>query len=213
MEHYLFRRIAEIYIIETHIAPQLRICYAAVIIALLPCPYMSTLLAFAETAVLIFSGVDESYLSIITFRFFVKQRKDTVSSCQTHYDHVYLVGYLAYRSCKLFCHVQERYDDAYAERHSGDAYIRHIRKQERSSYQRNDYIHYISYVAQKRHEDVCKTVAVSCIIKYLAVYSVKIFSCLVLMAEHLDDLLPGHHFFHKSLSLCQCNLLPQEECG
>ena len=49
--------------------------------------------------------------------------------------------------------------------------------------------------------------------KDLAIHFVKAGLGIFLMAEYLDNLLTGHHLFHKGFSLSQSDLLAQEVFG
>ena len=161
-------------------------------------------------AVSILLGVYQSDIPLIRLRLLVQQSKDAVRTRKAHDHHVYLVGHLADGAGKLFCHVQERYHDADAECHAGNADIGYICQQQCTAYQGYYYIHYVADIAQQRHQNVGKAVAVAGIEEDLAVYFIKVGFGLLLMAEHLDHLLASHHLFHKCLGLSQRNLLAQE---
>ena len=86
-------------------------------------------------------------------------------------------------------------------------------QQQRAAHQRHDHIHHVADVAQQRHQDVGKAVAVAGVEEDLVVDLVKVLLGAFLVAEDLDDLLAGHHFLHKGLGLGQRDLLAQEVLG
>ena len=77
----------------------------------------------------------------------------------------------------------------------------------------DDDVHDVADVAQQRHKDVGKTVAVAGVVENLAVDLVKVRLGGFLVAEDLDDLLTGHHLFHKGFGIGDGDLLAQEELG
>ena len=152
-------------------------------------------------------------IALVGFRLLVQQGEDAVGACQAHDDHVHLVGHLADGAGKLLCHVQERHHNADAERHAGDADVGCAGQQQSAAYQGHHNVHDVADVTQQRHQNVGKAVAVAGIEKDLAVYLIKIRLGAILMAEHLDDLLTGHHLLHKGFGIGDGDLLAQEIFG
>ena len=209
----LFRGVAEVDVIETHVALELGVGQGAVVVRMFPGPDVGALLALGQGAVRIFLGVDQGDIAVVGLRLLVQQSKDAVRTGRTHDDHVDLVGHLADCTGKLTGHVQERNDDADAEGHAGNADVGHIGQQQRAADQCDNDIHDVADVAQQRHQDVGKAVAVAGVEEDLVIYFVKICSGFVLVAEDLDDLLSGHHLLHEGFGFGQRNLLAQEVFG
>ena len=130
VQHGLFRRIAEVHVEEPHVAHQLGIGGGAVVVRVLPRPDLRALLALGQAAVRGFLGVDERDVAFVRFGLLVQQREDAVRAREAHDDHVHLIGDLADGAGELLGHVQKRHHDADAERHAGEADVRHVRQQQ-----------------------------------------------------------------------------------
>ena len=148
VQYSLFRCVPEVDVIKADIALQFGICDSAVMMGMFPCPDIGAFVCFADAAIGIFSGVNQCHISFIRFRLFVKERQNTVRTCQAHDDHIDLIGDLPNSTGKLLCHVQKRHDNADAERHTGDADIGNIGEHQCATDQGDHNIHHIADVAE-----------------------------------------------------------------
>ena len=213
MQHCLLRRITEIDIKEAHVALQAGVCYGAVMVRMLPGPNVRALGALRQAAVRIFMRVYQCNIALVRLFLLIQQCQNAVCARQAHNNHIHLVGHLPDGARKLLCHIQERHYDADAESHAGDAEIGRPRQHQCAAHQRHHHIHDVAHIAQQRHQDIGKTVTVAGIEKDFSVHFVEVCPGGVLMAKHLDNLLPGHHLLHKSFRLSNGDLLAQKILG
>ena len=213
MEDNLFRRVAEVHVIEPHVAGQPGVGDGAVVVGMLPGPDHGALGALGQGAVGVLLGVDQGHVAIVGFGLFIQQGEDPVGAGQTHDDHVDLVGHLADRAGELLGHIQERHHDADTESHAGEADVGGAGQQQGTAHQCHDHVHHVADIAQQRHENVGETVAVAGVEEDFVVDFVKVGLGSFLVAEDLNDLLAGHHFLHERLGVGQSDLLAQEIGG
>ena len=106
MEDHLFLIIAKGHILKPHIARKLRIGHTAVAVGMLPGPHTGTLPALGDHSVRILSGIDQSYIAFILFRFFIDQGENTLRACQSHDNGIKLLGHLHKGLGKALCKLQ-----------------------------------------------------------------------------------------------------------
>ena len=84
VEHDLIRVITEIDIIKDYVTFQLDIIHTAVcLMGMFPCPHTGALFGFDDLPVF-FSGADECNITVIYFRLFVEQFKDSLRTGKRH---------------------------------------------------------------------------------------------------------------------------------
>ena len=112
MQYCFFRLISKIHVKHFHFTGKLRICHASVgTVRMFPRPHPGTLLTLCQLPIF-FTGVDQRDIALVRLMCLVDQCKNTLRPCQSHNYRIQLVRHLADVSCKLFGHIQERYDNA-----------------------------------------------------------------------------------------------------
>ena len=111
---------------------------------------------------------------------------------------------------ELLRHVEERHDEADAERKAGNTDVRRVVEQENAAYDRDDDVKHVADIVEDRHEHVRIAVCLFGVGEQRVVDLVKICFRLLLVAENLDDLLAVHQFLHEALGAAERLLLADE---
>ena len=201
MQYVLALDIGKIDVGQAHVAAQGSIGQAAVAVRVLPRPFAGALCCLGQAAVRVFGDVHESDVAVVCLGLLIHQGKDAPRARTCHDDGVYLLGEGIDVAGELLCHIKERNKDADAECHTGNADIRRARQQQHAADQRKHDIEDVTDVADDRAEDAGVGVRFEAVVAELVVYAVEVLNALLLMAEHLDDLLAVHHFLHEALGI------------
>ena len=111
MQHDLLRHIAEVHVIEPHIALHLGIGDRAVAVGVLPRPEIGAPGNFHQLTVL-FLGVDQCHITLVCLRRFVQQLEDSLGAGECHNNGACLLGDLAHRHGEAAAQLEERGDCA-----------------------------------------------------------------------------------------------------
>ena len=211
MQNLLALLVAEIDIHHAHVAAQFGIGEAAVAVRMPPRPVSGALGALCDRAVRRDVRVDEGDIAVVGLGLFRYEREDTLGAGTGHDDGVYLLGELVDVAGELLGHVQERHEDAHAERCTGNADIRDVCQQEHAADKRQSDVQDIADVADDGAEDVRVGVGAEAVVAECVVYLVEARKARIFVAEHLDDLLTVHHLLNIALGLGDGLLLAQEK--
>ena len=200
MQNGFFRRIAKIHPVEAHISGQRHIAHAAIGIVLLPCPVVGFLLAFGHAAVCIQLHIAQLHRALVLLGLFVQQIENTLGARQCHNNAVDLLRHLTNGLVEAAVILQKA--GKAAQRKAADAVDgQHCAR------------HGADHIAQiaKVHVDGAQHIAVAVgfvgTFVQLLVERIKVFNAFLLVAEHLDHLLPFDHFFDIAVQLAQILLL------
>ena len=149
MEDHLFIIITKDHILKPNVARKLCIGHTAVAVGMLPGPHAGTLPALGDHSVRILSGIDQSYIAFILFRFFIDQGENTLRACQSHDNGIKLLGYLHKGLGKALCKLQ--IGSHYTQGNAADPHHR----QEPSQHGRKHKLH-ISDISDHRPHDICE---------------------------------------------------------
>ena len=135
---------------------------------MLPGPHSGSFFAFDNIAVLVFFRIDQCYVSLVFFRFFIDQSKNTLCSGKCHNNGVKLLRHLHKRLCKALCKLQIRCHNS-----QSDPSDSHNRKE--SSKYRDQYKLQVSDVSDYRSHHICKGIRLCSTFKERLVEFVKFF--------------------------------------
>ena len=206
MQNDLIRIIAEVHIVKAHIAAQLRVGRRTILMRMLPRPDTGFIRRLDEAAFVVVACIDERYIAVVDLRFLVHQLKDTLRACERHDDRIELLRNLCHRHGKRFGQLEEGCDHA-----DGDAVADNTGQCECAADYRDQNIQQITDVAHDRHQDVRKGVCIAGRLTQLIIQRVELLPALVLVAEHLDDLLTVYHLLDIAVDLAERGLLCKEE--
>ena len=197
--------------LHAHIAHELRVGNGSVLVGVLPRPCSCALLALNKPAVNLFC-VYKRNIAVVNLRLLVHQLKNSVCTGKSHNNAVDMLGNLADVVRKLSCHIEERYNNCYAESLTGEREVVNIRrKNEKSADESNANIENVADVCHDRHKNIRKAVRLGSLLVKLAVDSVKILAAFRLVVKDLDDLLTAHHFLNEALRFTESLLLANEK--
>ena len=119
MQDGLALLVAEVDIGQPDVALQFGICYRTIFtVRVLPRPSVGALVCLGYASVRRYLRVDEGDVTVVRLRLFVHESEDSLCARHTHDYSVYLLGELVDVSGELLCHIEERNENAYPERHS-----------------------------------------------------------------------------------------------
>ena len=178
-----------------------------------PRPESGPFFALCQSTVFLFLRVYQCHIAVIRFRLLIQKVKDTGRSRKTHNNRVDLLGYLVDVARKLFRHIQKRNDDADPQHLSGKAHVGHVRQKKDSSGYSYDYIEDVAHIIEDGAQRIGVFVGCFRLMEQFFVDPVKIFLCLLFVAEYLDNLLSVHHLLHIAFHISQGFLLADEVTG
>jgi len=206
----LLRRIAEVHIVQAHVALQRRVGHAAVrLVRMAPCPHLGGLLGFRQLAVDVLR-IDQLDVAVIALRLLIEHLEDALGAGDAHDDGVDLRRDLVDVAGELPRHAQKRHDHGDGERQAGDAQIRRFVIDEHAAGDRHRDVDDVADVVEDRHQDVGIAVGQTRGVEQILVDLVKLLLRGVLMVEDLDDLLAVDHLFDVAFGLAGDLLLLDE---
>ena len=217
--------VAEVDIEETNVALNFGISQCAVLMRMLPSPYVGGSLErvfsvmrtlerkcfffryFGETVAFLLA-VNERNVSVVFLRLFVEEFEDTVRTGHRHDDRVHLLGYLRYRHDEGLCQLQERSDNT-----DGDDIGKTAFDREESADESNENVKDVSDVAHDRHQDIREDVRGCRVLAELFVLLVEDVLRAVFVSKYLNDFLSVDHLFDVAVHVTEGRLLLHEEGG
>ena len=187
--------IGEVHIIKAHVARQLGIGEAPVLLGNLPGPQIGALTGFLEGAVLVIGHVDQGDGAVILLGGLIHQVKNPLSTGQSHDHRVELLRDLADWVGQTLGELEEGCDDT-----QGNTAPQAIEGQ-RSAHHGDDHILDVANVDEDGHEDIGVLVGLISAFKQGVIHTVKALLGLLLVAENLDHLLAVDHFFDIAVQI------------
>ena len=227
MKYFLFLGISKIHLVHgdaaqhRHQFESFRTVHVTVLLILthgdtvwnLPCPVTGPLRAFGHSAVF-FRHIYQCYRSVILFRLFIQQLKDTVGTGHGHDHRVKLVGNLGNRVDEVSGQGQEGCDGPQGQyRFPADGQICNTGDAHNTADDRNCHIKNVAQIAHNRHQDVGHGIGIGGCTAQFQVFLIKIRLGLLFMAEDFYDLLAVDHFFDIAVQFAQVFLLLHEEAA
>ena len=203
MQDGLLRHIAEVHVRKGDVTRQLVVGSGAIVVGVLPGPDAGALLGLHEVVLAVVLGVHEGHIALIGLAGLVHHLKDALCTGQRHDDAVGLHGHLTDGHIEAL--VQTEKGHHRAKGHAADTAHSHGGTHQRA--------HGVADVAQlgvDRHHDVGKAVGFVGAVLQLVVQLAETVQRLLLVGEHLDDLLAFHHFFDVAVQFAQIPLLLDE---
>ena len=205
MQNDLLWRIAEVHVMEHHVASELRIGHGAVrLMRMLPRPHAGALLALGQRAVRMLDRVDKGHIALIRLGLLIEQPEHALRTGHGHNDGVQLLADLRDGLVEAAVERHERRERA--ERQTDIA----MQRQRRARHDAQ-YIADVAELGVDRHEDVCVAVGAAGAVAQLLVELVEALDGGLLVVEDLHDLLALHHFLDVAVNLAEVLLLPDEE--
>ena len=170
-------------------------------VGVLPGPEPGALRIFFQAAVGLLACIDQRDVPFIGFGLFIQHRKDAGRAGHRHHNAVGLLADLADRLGCVFVQRQKR-----DQRADGQPAV--PAKREHRAHRRAEHIADVAKVAVDRHRDVRKGVGFVGAFAQPVVQRAELLDRLILVAEHLDDLLPVHHLFNVTVHRAKVGLLP-----
>ena len=200
MKYNFIVRITKIHSVKDHIAPHFYIINTAVcLMYMLPRPAPGSLSALNELSILL-SDIHKRNITFIRFLLFIQQLKNTLCSCHSHNNCIYLLAHLidwhteAFIKSQKACQTPQRKPTYMVQRKN-------------SSRNCTDYIAYISQLRINRSQKIGKCIRSVCTDIQSIIQFPKSFFILFFMAEYFYYLLSGHHLFDISIHCPQILLL------
>lgn len=210
VQHGLVGLVGKVHPVEYDAALEAGIGGCAVVVRMFPRPHAGAPVRLAQFAVRI-RNVDEGHIAVVRLRRFVHEREDARGAGQRRYDGVELVGDLRHRVGKAAREGQERSDHAERQRTAAhQAEVGHARKRHICAQDGDDHVLRIAQRVHHRHHGVGPPVGVRRSGRPRPVPLAQRRLRLLFVAEHLDHLLPVHHFLHIAVELGQRPLLFHE---
>ncbi|KFI56632.1 HAD-superfamily hydrolase [Bifidobacterium callitrichos DSM 23973] len=200
VKHFLALHIAEVHVIETDVAAHRR---DTAVGRILPTPVVGALARLDQSSVRVVRDVDERDPAVILLDALVEQIEDALAARQRHDDGVELLRDLRDRHREAFDERQEAHERA--QRETGGAGHR-----ERAADQRADHVADVAELVVDGAQIAGELVGlVGGVIQTVVDLTEVVFGGL-LVREHLDDLLPGHHLLDEAVELADGPLLLRE---
>ena len=196
----LARHIAEIDIRKGDVAFQLVVGGGAVVVGMLPGPDAGALGGLHQLVILAILDVDQGDIAFIGLAGLVHHLENTLCTGQRHDHAVGLHGHLADGHIEALVQAQEGHHGA--KGHAADIANGHGR-----ACQSTDCIADIAQLCGNGHDDVGVAVGLLGAFLQLIVQLPEAIQSLLLVGEHLDDLLALHHLFDVAVHLAQILLL------
>ena len=203
MQDGLLRHIAEVHVRKGDVTRQLVVGSGAIVVGVLPCPQAGALVRLHQLVVAVVLGVDQCDIALVGLALFVHHLEDTLGTGQSHDDAVGLHGHLTDGHVEALVQAQESH-------HRAKGRAAHAAHGHGCACQRTDGIADVAQLGVDRHHDVGKAVCFVGAVLQLIVQLAETGQRLLLVGEHLDDLLAFHHFFDVAVQLAQIPLLLDE---
>ena len=197
--------VAEVDILKDDIALQLGILGLAVSADVLPRPHTGGLVGLGDGVVSGVLRMDKGDITLVDFRLFIQQRKDTCTAGQCHDNRVQLHGDLADGLVELAGQHQEAGQTAQRQAAAKAA------DDQRTADDGAEHVGQVAQLAVDRHCHQRVGIGLVGAVEQLIVELVELLDGGFLMAENLDDLLAVHHFLDIAVDLAQFLLLLDEE--
>ena len=204
MQHGLFFFVAESHVFKLNFTFERNIRNAAVMMRMFPCPLTSRQKSFCNSAVSKNVGVDQHYIAVINFRFFINYGKDTLCTGKRIQNTVEHLRHLRNRVLKAARILKER-------RNASQVHL----AADNQHYTGNcsQRIAYVPHVVHKRSKNVCKRVRLCTGGTKLVVKRVKFSLRSFFAAKNLNDFLPFDKFFDIAVDFAYRFLLrPKSFC-
>ena len=176
-----------------------------------PCPDPRALGALGYRSVIKELGIDKRNIALIGLGRLILQGKHARCTRKAHHDRADLLGEHIDVTRKLLGHVQEGNDNGNTEGHTRKREVLRPGCQEDAADRGDHGVQDVTDIGNDRAEDVGIAVRVGAGVAKPLVDLGKIVVAFLLMAEHLDDLLPVHHLLEKALGLGNRLLLCNKE--
>ena len=203
MQHRFFRHIAKVHVRKGDIARQLVVGGSAVVVGVLPRPQAGALVRLHQLVVAVVLGVHQRHIALVGLAGLVHHLEDTLCTGQCHDDAVGLHGHLTDGHVEALVQAQESH-------HRAKGRAAHAAHGHGCACQCADGIADVAQLGVDRHHDVGKAVCFVGAVLQLVVQLAETVQRLLLVGEHLDDLLAFHHFFDVAVQLAQIPLLLDE---
>ncbi len=203
MKHDLFIRISKVYIVKHDTALKTLIgCRVAVLVVMFPRPHSSVLLCLPDLSVHLLC-IDKRDISVIRLRLLIQHLEDTVRSGKCHDNRIELLADLVDRHIKALVKREETCKSA-------ECQSANISKGQHTAHDRTHHIAQIPKLGVDGTEHVTKLVCIVSTLKKLLIQLIEARHALLLVAEHLDNLLSFHHFLDKTIYRTKRFLLRHE---
>ena len=199
----LLRHIAEVHVRKSDVTRQLVVGSGAIVVGVLPCPQAGALVRLHQLVVAVVLCVDKGHIAFVGLAGFIHHLEDALSTGQCHDDAVGLHGHLTDGHVEALVQAQESH-------HRAKGRAAHAAHGHGCACQRADGIADVAQLGVDRHHDVGKAVGFVGAVLQLVVQLAETVQRLLLVGEHLDDLLAFHHFFDVAVQLAQIPLLLDE---
>ena len=200
VQNSLFRHIAKINIGKGDVARQLVVGGGAVVVGMLPGPDAGALGGLHQLVILAILDVDQGDITLVGLAGLVHHLEDTLRTGQRHDHAVGLHGHLADGHIEALVQAQEGH-------HGTQGHAADIANGHGCACQSTDCVAGIAQLCGNGHDDVGVAVGLLGAFLQLIVQLPEAIQSLLLVGEHLDDLLALHHLFDVAVHLAQILLL------
>ena len=203
MQDYLFIHITKGHVVELHVALELRVGDAAVLMRVLPGPKAGSLRAFLQGAVRLLFRIDQGDIAVVHLRLFVDHPENPLSACQGHDNGVELLGHLHEGLGEALGKLQVSGHDA-----QGDA--ADIRYREKAAQNSRQHKLQVAQVADDGAHHVGEGVGLCSAFIKAVVECVELLLGDALVIKDFNDPLPVHALFNKARHVGNIELLAHE---
>ena len=204
MQHDLIVVIAEIHVVEHHVAGQFRVGDGAVrLMGVLPGPHAGALPALYDITIGIFLRADKRYIPFVHFRRFIHQLKNTVGAGKGHDNRVELLADLGDGLVEVSVERQEGNQCT-----DGQAKLPVCSKE--CAGDGADHIADMTELGVQRHQNISELVGIVGALTKIFVELSETCKAFFLMAEYLDHFLAFHHLLDITVDFPDILLLRHE---
>ena len=207
VKHHLLVRISKIDTVKHNLTLQLHVGNTLIrLMDMLPGPDARSLRAFLQISldlVRVLLCANQRHVTFIHFRLFIQQIKHTLCTRHRHNNTVQLHAHLVDRHVKAPVQGQE-------SRQATDGKATDVTQRQGTADTGAEHVRNRTELCVDGHHDIRKFICLIGAVKKRIVQFLKFRKALILMTEHLNDLLSTHHLFDVAIYLTQVLLLFHE---